>query len=285
MRLLYFGIGSLLVILIGVELVWSLTSSNDARAPFVVSLENEGGQFCSGTILTNNWILTAASCVWNKLTTEVSIGIQSLDPKLSGYHRRPHKIYVHPDYDAHLPGANMALIKLKRSIEWNGRNVFMRLANNSADLENLTDCVIVGWNYNQRISKQLQSVDLLPNDKCSDQVPQSLCMNETDNRLCEFPEGSPLLCVKQEQYLQAGYMSGRKQCDTTNASFIVSGVADFHEWIMDVVHHKNLVKDLQNGKGYLKRLSRFNWLIFASLFFVISLVVLIQVLRSRFKLF
>nr|XP_029715121.1 serine protease 42-like [Aedes albopictus]XP_029721813.1 serine protease 42-like [Aedes albopictus] len=279
------GLGSLLVLSIGAEPVWSLTSSSDVKAPFVVSLENEGGQFCSGTVVTNNWILTAASCVWNKLATTVSIGIQPLEADSGGYHRRAHKIYVHPDYSEQSSASNIALIKLKRPIEWNGHIVVMRLLNDSVELQKMTSCLMVGWDRNQIAPNHLKPVDLLPSDKCSDKPAQSICSNGTnDDQLCRFNEGSPLLCLHEEKFVQVGFLSSRKDCDSGNSSTVISSVVHFNEWMLDVIQHKNLVKDLQNEKGYLRRLSRFNWLILAVLVFVASVVILIQVLRARFRL-
>uniref|UniRef100_A0A023EMH1 Putative trypsin n=1 Tax=Aedes albopictus TaxID=7160 RepID=A0A023EMH1_AEDAL len=279
------GLGSLLVLSIGAEPMWSLPSSSDVRAPFVVSLENEGGQFCSGTVVTNNWILTAASCVWNKRAKTVSIGIQPLEAETGGYHRRAHKIYVHPDYSEQSPASNIALIKLKRPIEWNGHIVVMRLLNNSVDLQRMTRCPMVGWDRNQITPNHLKPVHLLPSNKCSDKPAQSLCFNGTnDDQLCHFNEGSPVLCLHEEKFVQVGFVSSRKGCDSGNSSIGISSVVHFNEWMLDVIQHKNLVKDLQNEKGYLRRLSRFNWLILAVLVFVASLVILIQVLKARFRL-
>ncbi|EAT33161.1 AAEL014579-PA [Aedes aegypti] len=273
----------LLVFSLGAESVRSLTSASDTRAPFVVSLENEGGQFCSGTIVTNNWILTAASCVWNKQAIEISVGIQPLDVHSGSYHRRALKMYVHPDYVPHASGANIALLKLKRPIEWNGLSIMMKLANDSAELQKMSDCLMVGWDRSQRAPNHLKPVDL-PSEKCFDKISQSLCLNETDDQLCKFREGSPMLCVHQEKFVQVGFLSGIENCDSENTSYAVSSVVHFHEWMMNVIQHKNLIQDLQSEKGYLRRLSRFNWLILAVLVFVASVVILIQVLRSRFRL-
>lgn len=275
----------LLIVIIGVlarSARSSITAHKD-RIPFVVSLENEGGQFCSGTIVTNNWILTAASCVWNKLSTEISVGIQPLNAESGSYHQKAHKIYVHPDFVGQSLGNDVALIKLKRAIKWNGHSVMMRLVNDSGYEKETTGCLVLGWDRFRVPPVRAEVVPLLDREMCVGDDLHGLCVNTTDDRFCKFHSGSPVLCLREESFSQLAFLSGRKHCNQSDSLVTFTSIALSHEWIMRVVHHNTPKVESQGESRYLNRLSRFNWLVMAILVFICSVVILIKVLRSRFR--
>lgn len=159
----------------------------------------------------------------------------------------------------------------------------MRLVNDSAYERDITGCFVLGWDRCCIPSMQAEVVQLLAGDKCLGEHLHGLCVNVTDDRFCKFHGGSPVFCLKEDRYAQVAFLSTREHCNHSDSLDMFTSVVPFHAWIMGVVLHNAPIVVSKGESQYLTRLSRFNWLIMALLVCISSLVVLIKVLRSRFR--
>jgi secreted trypsin-like serine protease len=68
--------------------------------------------FCSGTLITDQWVVTAAHCVARRQGTELTVltGTNSLN--LGGQKKKVISIIVHPAYDSHTRENDLALLFL-----------------------------------------------------------------------------------------------------------------------------------------------------------------------------
>jgi secreted trypsin-like serine protease len=109
------------------ELSTRIVGRGDAEnLPWIVSLKNSatGNHFCGGTLIADQWVLTAAHCLFNsgkiKLASQLTATVGEYDlnsdpvTPASGIQQ----IYIHPDYNSSTSVNDIALLKLGSSVNY-----------------------------------------------------------------------------------------------------------------------------------------------------------------------
>ena len=85
--------------------------------PWQVALKQSGSIFCGGTLLDQNWVLTAAHCKFQTRTAQVVLGEHNL-----GVREASEQVFSvakwisHPRYNSRTFANDVALIKLNRPV-------------------------------------------------------------------------------------------------------------------------------------------------------------------------
>ncbi|XP_052564854.1 trypsin-5-like isoform X2 [Culex pipiens pallens] len=170
------------VIFIGggeIHSVYSFHAPETSRIHYVASLENDGGQFCSGCVLGTRWILTLASCVRHVSPVDISVGIQPQDSSSSGHHEKVQNIYVQPNGKSKKEG--LAILKLKRSMNWVNRTLPIAVMDNYHDLTSVSQCIMLGWNRNREDLTLAENVRL----NCTNSTKGTFCVHDHRANFCE----------------------------------------------------------------------------------------------------
>lgn len=84
---------------------------------WVVSLESYGMSFCGGSLIANDWVLTAAHCVDGTSPGALSVRTKTYDLTFGGEIMGVSEIFIHGGYDMFLADNDIALVHLSEKVE------------------------------------------------------------------------------------------------------------------------------------------------------------------------
>jgi len=84
----------------------------DQEYSFMVSLQDGGSHFCGGSLISADWVVTAAHCVQGSSPDSVALRIGTNTWASGGEEAQAAEIIVHEGYDGTSPGNDIALVKL-----------------------------------------------------------------------------------------------------------------------------------------------------------------------------
>ncbi|KAJ0061870.1 hypothetical protein NL108_013393, partial [Boleophthalmus pectinirostris] len=187
--------------------------------PWIVSLWWSGRHVCGGTLIGEDWVLTAAHCVYGKnmhverWQAVLGLSAQS-QPSSPEVQSRPIKrIIIHPLYDRRIKRADITLMQLQEPVSFSDYVQPVCLA--ELDPPPGTLCSIAGWG---RLSSggslpdvlQEAQVPLVPQTLCQEQLPQynisdlMLCAGreEGGTDTCQGDSGGPLMILQNGHWTQ-----------------------------------------------------------------------------------
>ena len=188
------------------------------RYPYLVSLWENDIPFCAGTLLSSEWVLTAAHCYG--FATHVHIGrYDMLNDKEKGYEViQVEEEIPHPDYNFHNFDFDFMLVKLKKASKY----PVVKLDDGSHELMEGSEMTVMGWGKTSSLGQfspilmEVQ-VDLVAWDTCwrrygirsMDFTDQMICASRVGRDACQGDSGGPLVLkgVNSTEDIQIGLVS------------------------------------------------------------------------------
>lgn len=239
-----FGAGILGVAIVGTSLLvgtgsaGAIVNGTDAgTTPWQVSLQNDEGHFCGGSIIDANTIVTAAHCLEGETAGGMTIraGVTEADDD-SGQDRPVASFTNHPRYAEDELG-DIAIVKLAEPLNLGG-NVQAIAPATIADISQATNASVTGWgavSENGDDSNTLLKaiVPLVGDASCNAQLgtdaKTEVCAGGTGTDTCYGDSGGPLVVETPNGPRLAGITSWGDECggETPGVYAEVPAFADF----------------------------------------------------------
>jgi len=232
-----------------------ITGGSDAdisEFPWQVYLE-AGNYTCGGSIISNEWIITAAHCTKGEFNEpipasemDVIVGANNPRNSLQGKKYFVSEVIVHELYDLQTYDNDIAVLRLKEPVSYPNA-VPIKLVNEKDSIAGATDPGVLSWVTGYGITKvrppaypsilQKLQLPLVTNEQASEVwpvIPESDMMAgylNANKDACIGDSGGPLVVPVSGGYKLAGLVSwGSTQCNTYGA---YTRLTLFESWITE----------------------------------------------------
>ncbi|KAL3768958.1 hypothetical protein ACHAWO_004068 [Cyclotella atomus] len=237
-------------------------ATNSARFPYAVSIQDQIGHFCGGSLIAPDMVLTAAHCQGGSY--DVVIGRHNLNSN-SGESIPMEEEIPHPDYNDKITDSDWMLVKLKSPTTQ--KNIPLISLNYDANTPSSgQEVTVMGWgdttadDLTQELAEQLLSVtvNVISNQQCDDskgsiggwsesyngQITENmLCANDNGEDSCQGDSGGPLVLLGSDPNgaddIQVGVVSWGIGCASADFPGVYSRVSRATGWIKDTVCSKS----------------------------------------------
>uniref|UniRef100_H9GC50 Peptidase S1 domain-containing protein n=1 Tax=Anolis carolinensis TaxID=28377 RepID=H9GC50_ANOCA len=236
-------------------------SAPDGAWPWQVSIYEDSGHVCGGSLIASQWVLSAAHCFQKENEKELLLGAYQLsNPSPNMKMLQIQQVIPHPDYKGYDGSmGDIALVKLASPVNFTDYILPICLPDASTQFPSDSYCWVTGWgkiNENDVLQspKTLQElqVPLIGRDTCnnlfnmdpSDDIgtdpikSDMICAGYPDGGkdACFGDSGGPLACKLSGIWNLAGVVSWGDGCAKSNRAGVYTSVPYYADWIQETMN-------------------------------------------------
>ncbi|XP_078514486.1 enteropeptidase [Lissotriton helveticus] len=218
--------------------------------PWIVSLHFGGRPVCGATLVSNEWLVSAAHCVYGRnLIPSQWKAVHGLHTTLNLTYpqtvtRTIDQIVINPHYNKRTKDSDIIMMHLDIKVNYTEYIQPICLPELNEDFLPRTNCSIAGWGtteYQGAVAYTLQEavIPLISNENCQQQMPE---YNITANMICggyeeggvdtcQGDSGGPMICEQNSRWVLAGVTSFGYRCAQPSRPGVYVRVTRFLDWI------------------------------------------------------
>uniref|UniRef100_A0A3P8N682 Uncharacterized protein n=1 Tax=Astatotilapia calliptera TaxID=8154 RepID=A0A3P8N682_ASTCA len=202
--------------------------------PWQVTISHNGEFRCGGSLITNQWVLTAASCISHNLT-EVHLGCHNQSDLCSSKMSRTlEDIICHPDFNNNTHENDICLLKLSVPVTFTDYIQPVCLASSKSTFHSGTSSWItdICENVNVPVVGNNECQCYYEGDKVimENMICAGLSAGEKDS--CQGNLGGQLMTKRGFEWLQSGVVTFNDDCARPA---VFTRVSEYQNWIKDTV--------------------------------------------------
>ncbi|MDM8528441.1 serine protease [Anaerolineales bacterium HSG24] len=234
--------------------LWGGGEAKPGAWPWQAALINAGslassGHYCGGSLIRDDWVLTAGHCTDDKQASQIEVILGRHDLATNeGQRFKVVKIINNPYYNPISLDTDISLLQLERPATLNR---FVQLIDIVSPDSSLTApgtmATVTGWGNRSGVGSSdypdtlhQVSVPLVSNETCNQAFPGEvtdtmICAGyiEGGKDACQGDSGGPLVVLKDDQqgYAQVGIVSWGEGCALAGYYGVYTRVANFKAWV------------------------------------------------------
>uniref|UniRef100_A0A8D2NFA4 Transmembrane serine protease 15 n=1 Tax=Zonotrichia albicollis TaxID=44394 RepID=A0A8D2NFA4_ZONAL len=235
-----------------------IVGGNDAGReawPWIVSLHFNFQPVCGASLVSDEWLVTAAHCVYGRQLKpsrwQAALGLYSQSDlaKPPAVVQNIDRIIINPHYMKQTKDSDIALMHLQHKVQYTDYIQPVCLPEKNQQFPPGINCSIAGWGAIRNdgpSSNILQEaeVPLLSNEKCQQWMPK---YNITENMLCagydmggidscQGDSGGPLTFEDGDKWFLVGVTSFGEGCALPQRPGVYARVTMFVDWIKTIIY-------------------------------------------------